>query len=96
MAAHPFNIVSRIAASLLGSYAFTWGFTVLGIAGLVALGAGFHEAESGMYMLALLVFLVMFLWTFAVASLIRVWAVLAGGGAAMTAAAWMLQRTLLG
>lgn len=96
MAVHTFTIISRIAASLFGGYAFTWGFTVLGIAGLVALGVDFHEAETGMYMLALLVFLGMFLWTFATTSLLRVWAVLAGGGAAMTGVAWVLQRTLIG
>ena len=95
MAAHTFSTVSRIAASLAGGYAFTWGFTVLGISGLVLLGADFHDAEAGMTMLALLVFLGMFLWTFATSSLVRVWAVLAGGGAAMTAAAWMLQRSLI-
>lgn len=96
MTAHTLNIVFRIAASLLGGYVFTWGLTVLGIAGLVALGVDFHNAEIGLYMLALLVFLGMFLCAFAAASLVRVWTVLAGGGGLMTAAAWMLQRTLLG
>lgn len=90
------NNASRIAAALFGGYAFTWGFTVLGIAGLVALGVDFHEAETGVLLLAFLVFLGMFLWAFAASSLLRVWAVLAGGGAAMTVLAWALQRTLLG
>ena len=47
--------LSRIAAALFGGYAFTWGFTVLGIASLVALGVGFHEAETGVLILAFLV-----------------------------------------
>lgn len=73
--------LSRIAAALFGGYAFTWGFAALGIAGLVALGVEFHEAETGVLMLTFLVFLCMFLWSFAARSLVRVWAVLAGGGA---------------
>lgn len=96
MAAHTLTTVSRIAASVVGGYAFTWGFTLLGISGLAFLGADFHDAEAGVTMLALLVFLSMFLWTFATSSLLRVWTVLAGGGAAMTAAAWMVQRSLIG
>lgn len=96
MTAHPFDIVFRIAAGVLGGYLFTWGFAVFSIASLVSLGVDFHEAETGIYMLALLVFLGMFLWAFAAASVVRVWAVLAGGGALMSAAAWTLQRTLLG
>jgi len=87
---------SRIGAALLGGYAFTWGFAALGIVGLVGLGADFHDAETGMLLLALLVFLALVLWSFAVASLARAWVVLAGGGAIMTAAAWALQRALLG
>lgn len=90
------SYLSRIAAALFGGYAFTWGFTVLGIASLVALGVDFHEAETGVLILAFLVFLGMFLWTFATASLVRVWLVLAGGAAVMTGAAWALQRAILG
>jgi len=90
------KVVGRVSAGLLGSYAFTWGFSALGIAGLVALGVDFHEAETGVLLLALLVFLGVFLWAFAAASLARVWLVLAGGGALMTAAAWALQRAVLG
>ena len=62
------NIASRIAAGVLGGYAFTWGF---------------------------IVFLVVFLWAFAARSVLRVWGVLAGGGALMAGAAWLVQRALL-
>lgn len=55
----------------------------------------FHEAENAVLMLALLVFLVVFLWAFAAASLARVWAVVAGGAALMSAAAWGLTRVLV-
>ena len=85
----------RVAAALLGGYAFTWGFAALAIAGLAALGADFHDGEAAAKMLAFPVFLAVFLWTFAARRLARVWAVLAGGGAAMTAAAWLLQSVML-
>jgi hypothetical protein len=49
--------INRIAVALLGGYAFTWGFTALGIAGLVALGVDFHEAETGILLLAFLIIL---------------------------------------
>jgi hypothetical protein len=86
------HIASRIAASLLGGYAFVWGFTVLTIALTLAAGMGYDEAQTLAYLLAFLVFLAAFLWTFAARSLARVWAVLAGGGAAMTAVAWLMTR----
>jgi hypothetical protein len=96
MAAHTLDIVSRIAASVFGGYIFTWGVTVFGIAALVALGVDFHDAEMGIFMLALLVFLGMFLWSFAASSVLRVWLVLAGGGTAMIGAGMAMQRMLLG
>jgi hypothetical protein len=46
-------------------------------------------------LLAFIVFLVVFCWAIAAASLTRVWAVLGGGAALMTGAAWVLQRGLL-
>lgn len=88
-------VTNRILSALLGGYAFTWGFASLGIAGLAALGVDFHEAETGVLMLAFLVFLGMFLWAFACHSVARVWAVLAGGGAVMTLSAWLIQQTML-
>jgi hypothetical protein len=84
------HVVSRIAASLLGGYAFTWGFVVLTIALGMAAGMAYRDAMTLAYVLAFLVYLVVFLWAFAAASLARVWAVLAGGGVLMTGAAWLL------
>ena len=71
-------VVNRVLSAVLGGYVFTWGFSSLGIAGLAALGVDFHEAETGVLMLAFLVFLGVFLWAFASSSVARVWAVLAG------------------
>ncbi len=95
MTAASLAITSRVAASLLGGYAFTWGFTVLGIALLVLAGMTYHEAQTLIYLLAFLLFLVVFCWAFAAARVWKVWAVLAGGGVAMTGAAWLLVPTLL-
>jgi hypothetical protein len=83
-------VTSRIAASLLGGYAFVWGFTTLSITLGVTAGMRYAEAQTLAFLLAFLVFLGCFLWTFASASVTRVWTVLAGGGALMTAVAWLL------
>ena len=89
------HITSRVAASLLGGWAFVWGFSTLGITGLVALGQPYDEARTAVMLQAFLVFLVAFCWALAAASLLRVWAVLAGGAALMTGAAWLAQRALV-
>ena len=89
------QIVSRVAAGVLGGYVFTWGFIALSIALLFAARLDFHDAEAVGGILGLLLFLVVFLWAFAAPSVARVWLVLAGGGAVMTGAAWLVQRALL-
>ncbi len=86
---------NRVIAAILGGYAFTWGFSVLGIATMVALGIDFHEAETAISLVAFLVFLGLFLWTFAANSMIRVWLVLAGGAGVMMSVGLMLQNSLL-
>lgn len=88
------SLLSRIAASLLGGWVFTWGFVSLGISLLVAVGVRYGDAQTLLYLLAFLVFLGMFLWSFAAASVLRVWLVLAGGGGAMAGSAWLLMRPL--
>lgn len=88
------HVVGRIAASLLGGYAFVWGFATLGLALLLVAGMAFDDARTLVMLLAFLVFLAAFCWAFAAASLARVWAVLAGGGGLMTGAAWWLTRSL--
>jgi len=88
------SLSSRVVAGLLGGYVFVWGFTTLVIALALVGGTDYHDAEHLAFLLAFLVFLVAFLWAFASPRLLRVWLVLAGGGALTTAAAWMLTRTL--
>jgi hypothetical protein len=89
------HVVSRVAASLLGGYALVFGFTTLGVAVGVALGMDYHDAEALLFLLAFLVFLLGFFWAFAAPRLWRVWAVLAGGGALLTAAGWLVARSLV-
>ncbi len=89
------HVTSRVAASLLGGYFFIWGFTTLGVAGSVALGADYGDAERLFYLLAILVYLVCFFAAFVARRLAWVWAVLAGGGALMTGAAWLIARSLV-
>ncbi len=86
--------VSRIAAAVLGGYAFVWGFTTLIISLGLALGSTYGDAQTMAYLLAFLVFLVVFLWAFAATRLARVWGVLAGGGVLMTGAAWLLAQAV--
>ncbi|WP_331345161.1 iron uptake protein [Cellvibrio sp. UBA7661] len=89
-------ILNRIAAGVVGGYAFTWGFCAIGIAALAALGVSVHAAELGVMLLAFLLFLCLFLWAFAAQSMVKVWVVLAGGAALMSGAALLLQRSLVG
>lgn len=88
-------IINRVSAALLGGYGFTWGFCALGIAGLAAMGVSFHEAETGVMLLAFLLFLGLFLWTFAAKSMVKVWLVFIGGGAVMTGMALAIQNMLV-
>ena len=55
----------RTVAAILGGWIFTWGFVACGTAALVGLGVEFHDAETALLMLGLLLFLAVFLWTFA-------------------------------
>lgn len=98
MASHShtsWHIASRVAASVLGGYAFTWGFVAVGAMLLFAAGMPFEEATSLVMMLGFVVYLIVFCWACAAARLTRVWWCLAGGGAAMTLAGWLLSSALI-
>lgn len=88
------NVVSRVAAAVFGGYAFVWGFTTLLIAVALSLRLPYGDAQTTAYLLAFLVFLAVFLWSFAARRVVVVWSVLAGGGAFMTALAWALTRSV--
>lgn len=86
------SLATRLAAALLGGFAFTWGWVALGVAGLAALGVDYHEAETTLMLLAFLVYLPLFLWAFASRRQAWVMVLLFGGAGLMTAAAWYVQR----
>jgi cyanate permease len=90
------HVASRVAAALLGGYAFCWGFAALGLSAQVAAGRDFDQAWMLVMMLVFLVFLAAFVWAFAARSLTLVWAVLLGGGGAMTLAASLLAARVAG
>ena len=85
----------RIALSILGAYAFTWGLSALAVVALVASGTDFHEAEHGVLIAAFLVYLGVFLWAFATNRLARVWLILGGGSTVSMALAIAWQHQLL-
>ena len=95
LAPSPLHVASRVAASLLGSYAFVWGLAAFGIALAVAAGMPYEDAQTLLYLLAFLLYLASFCWAISARSLLKVWTVLAGGGATLTAAAWFLGRALV-
>ncbi|HEU5133601.1 MAG TPA: hypothetical protein VFU13_00530 [Steroidobacteraceae bacterium] len=82
--------LSRIAAAVLGGYLFVWGLVALSIAGLASLGLDYDQAWMLAMLLAFLVYLVVFIWSFAARRLVLVWLVLLGGGTAMTVGAQLL------
>lgn len=77
---HTFSTLARIAAAVIGGYAFAWGFTALGSMLLARFGMARTEAIITATMLGFLVYLVAIVWTFAARRLSIVWFVLAGGG----------------
>ena len=88
-------LVSRIAAAVLGGYAFAWGLVAATTSLAVAAGMGFHDAEFLSSLLGVLAFLGVMLWAIAARRLWRVWAVLAVGGAAMAGLASLVQAALI-
>ena len=88
------HIASRVAASLLGSYAFVWGFVSLGSALGLRAGLEYEDALQLAVWLGFLVFVASVCAAFAATRVTRVWSLLAGGGAAMTGAAWLVLRGL--
>lgn len=86
---------ARVAAAVLGGYAFAWGFIAACASLMFAADMSFHDAEFLASMLGVLAFLVVFLWAFAARRLWVVWAVLAGGGALLAAAGSFVQSLLV-
>ncbi|WP_286746054.1 iron uptake protein [Aquabacterium sp. UBA2148] len=94
---HPsrWSWIHRIALSILGAYALTWGLCALAVVALVANGSDFHEAEHGVLIAAFLVYLAVFLWSFATPRLSQVWLAVGGGAAVSMAIALFWQHQLM-
>lgn len=86
------RLLSRVAAGLLGGWVFVFGVVSLGIMLLRQAGMSYDDARTLMYLLGVLVLLAAFVSAFAVSSLVRIWVLLAGGGLAMSGAAWLMTR----
>lgn len=84
------EVVSRVAASLLGSYAFVWGITTAGVALGLRSGLSFEDARTLLHLLAFPALVTASLWAFAAPRLAVVWGVLLCGGAVLTAFGWLL------
>lgn len=89
------DIVSRTLAAVLGGYAFTWGLVAFGMAAMVAADMEFHDAEHLSAIIGFLVFLTIFLTTFAARNMVRVWLVLVGGAVILAAAATGIQSLVV-
>ncbi len=88
------GIALRTLASLLGGYAFLWGASSLGIAGLVALGMAYEEARTLCMLLAFLLYLIIFLWVWATHHFVRACVILVAGAGLFSAMAVVLQQQL--
>ena len=91
----PLLLVARIAAAILGGYAFAWGFIAAGASLMFAAGMGFHDAEFLSSLLGVLAFLAVFLWAFAARRAWVVWTVLAVGGGVLAAIGSLVQSRLV-
>ena len=83
-------IASRVLAALGGGWVFAWGFVMLALALGRLAGLSYADAQTLAWLLVFLVFVATICWSFSAESGMRVWAVLVGGGLAMTGAGWWL------
>jgi hypothetical protein len=88
------QVVARVTASLLGSYALVWGFVSLGIPLGVASGMRYEDSQTLLFLLAFLLFVACFCWAFTAPSVLRVWLCFLGGGSFMTFVGWLLAGKL--
>jgi hypothetical protein len=83
------RVVSRVGASILGSYAFVWGFITLVTVVCSVLGMSFQDAHGLATLFAFLMYVTCFCWAFTESSDMKVWSVLCGGGGLMTFVGWL-------
>jgi len=88
-------LLSRVAAAVLGGYAFAWGLVAAATSLCVAAGMGLHDAEFLSSLVGVLAFLGALLWAIAARRLWPVWVVLVAGGAVLAAAGSLVQAALI-
>lgn len=87
------QLAARVAAAIVGGYAFAWGVAAAGTSVMFAAGMGFHDAEFLSSLLAVLAWLVAFLWSIAARRAWLPWAVLAGSAVVLIPLASYVQST---
>lgn len=91
---HPWRrraaISSRVLAAVAGGWVFAWGFVMLALALGRRAGLSYADAQTLSWLLVFLVYVTTACWSIAAARIVRVWAVLVGGGVSMTLAGWWL------
>ncbi|CAN4279390.1 iron uptake protein [Pseudoxanthomonas sp. LjRoot125] len=89
------QVIARVAAAILGGYAFAWGIVATGASLMVAAGMDFHDAEFLGSMIGVLAFLGVFLWAIAARRLRWVWLVTVVGGGVLAATGSVVQSQLI-
>ena len=89
------QVIARVAAAILGGYAFAWGIVATGASLMVAAGMDFHDAEFLGSMIGVLAFLGVFLWAIAARRLRWVWLVAVVGGGVLAATGSFVQSLLV-
>lgn len=89
------QVIARVAAAILGGYAFAWGIVATGASLMVAAGMDFHDAEFLGSMIGVLAFLGVFLWAIAARRLRWVWLVTVVGGGVLAATGSFVQSQLI-
>ena len=86
------TVASRVLAAFGGGWLFAAGFVTLALALGRLAGLSYADAQTLAWLLAFPLFVATICWAVAAASGARVWAVLVGGGLAMTALGTWLVR----
>lgn len=84
-------IVLRVTGAVAGGYVFCAALVALASTVLPLTGMPRSEAVVLSAMLGFVLYLLMLMWAFSVRSLLRLWAVLAGGAAGTYGVVWLVR-----
>ncbi|WP_372827413.1 iron uptake protein [Polaromonas sp.] len=85
------RVALRVAAAVIGGYAWTASWVALLAALLPAAGMARSDAVVLAAMLGFVIYLLVLLWGFSMRSLARLWAVLAGGTVLPLLVLWLMR-----